>query len=197
MYTLLGYHYIPNYQPLRKNRDKMNTLQCMRSRVSQFRPSTLPRVTRQFSASAKQNYEFILTSEPRPGVGQGKSFPPLFVWPGNQVSPAQLALLTLLSDHQPSKGTQCPLHSSHHRDQPSTPRLPGQHQHQSHHSHWLIPCLRRRCRYQGDGTTHLLQGVHRVLHSVLVRPDYLPHQAIDHRRLWPRSRWRLRARHDG
>ncbi|ELR04231.1 hypothetical protein GMDG_06639 [Pseudogymnoascus destructans 20631-21] len=48
----------------------MNTVKCMRPRVSQFRPSSLPRVTRPFSASAKQQYELILTSEPRPGVAQ-------------------------------------------------------------------------------------------------------------------------------
>ncbi|KFY31622.1 hypothetical protein V493_00949 [Pseudogymnoascus sp. VKM F-4281 (FW-2241)] len=48
----------------------MNTVKCMRPRVSQFRPSSLPRVTRSFSASANQQYEFILTSEPRAGVAQ-------------------------------------------------------------------------------------------------------------------------------
>ncbi|KFY75194.1 hypothetical protein V499_04818 [Pseudogymnoascus sp. VKM F-103] len=48
----------------------MNTVKCMRPRVSQFRPSSLPRVTRPFSASAKQQYELILTSEPRAGVAQ-------------------------------------------------------------------------------------------------------------------------------
>lgn len=42
----------------------------MRPRVSQFRISSLPRVTRQFSASSNMSYEYILTSTPRPGVGQ-------------------------------------------------------------------------------------------------------------------------------
>jgi len=48
----------------------MNTFKCMRPRVSQFRSSALPRVTRSFSASASRSYEYIITSEPRPGVGQ-------------------------------------------------------------------------------------------------------------------------------
>jgi len=41
----------------------------MRPRVSQFR-STLPIVSRSFSASPPSRYEYLETSNPRPGVGQ-------------------------------------------------------------------------------------------------------------------------------
>lgn len=38
--------------------------------ASRFQPSTLPKITRSFSASARRSYEYIEVSEPRPGVGQ-------------------------------------------------------------------------------------------------------------------------------
>ncbi|CAJ2509828.1 Uu.00g057280.m01.CDS01 [Anthostomella pinea] len=42
----------------------------MRPLASRLQPHTLPRVTRPFSASAARSYEYIQTSEPKPGVGQ-------------------------------------------------------------------------------------------------------------------------------
>ncbi|KAL7626324.1 hypothetical protein AAE478_003096 [Parahypoxylon ruwenzoriense] len=48
----------------------MNTLRTLRPLASRIQPSTLPRAVRQFSITAARSYEFILTSEPRPGVGQ-------------------------------------------------------------------------------------------------------------------------------
>ncbi|KAI0014109.1 ClpP/crotonase [Xylariaceae sp. FL0662B] len=48
----------------------MNTLRTLRPLASRIQPSTLPKITRPFSASAARSYENILTSEPRPGVGQ-------------------------------------------------------------------------------------------------------------------------------
>lgn len=53
--------------------DKMQSLRSLRPIVSRLQPSTLPRVTRSFSASTKLNYEFIQVSEPKPGVGQGET----------------------------------------------------------------------------------------------------------------------------
>ncbi|KAI1467322.1 ClpP/crotonase [Daldinia caldariorum] len=48
----------------------MNTLRTLRPLASRLQPYTLPRTTRQFSATATRSYEYILVSEPRPGVGQ-------------------------------------------------------------------------------------------------------------------------------
>ncbi|KAI1340596.1 enoyl-CoA hydratase/isomerase [Xylariaceae sp. FL0016] len=48
----------------------MNTLRALRPVASRLQPATLPRVSRPFSASATRTYEFIQTSEPKPGVGQ-------------------------------------------------------------------------------------------------------------------------------
>ncbi|KAH9900577.1 enoyl-CoA hydratase [Xylariomycetidae sp. FL2044] len=48
----------------------MNALRSMTPRASRFRPSTLPKVTRSFSATATRSYEFLQTSTPKPGVGQ-------------------------------------------------------------------------------------------------------------------------------
>lgn len=47
----------------------MNALRCLRpvARVP-FQPSTLPRIVRCYSS---QTYEYIQTSTPKPGVGQG------------------------------------------------------------------------------------------------------------------------------
>ena len=51
---------------------RANALRGLRPMASRFQPSTLPQITRSFSASARRNYEFIEVSEPRPGVGQSK-----------------------------------------------------------------------------------------------------------------------------
>ncbi|KAI1437661.1 ClpP/crotonase-like domain-containing protein [Xylaria sp. CBS 124048] len=48
----------------------MNALRAARPLASRFQPSTLPRVVRPFSSTAARPYEYILTSKPRPGVGQ-------------------------------------------------------------------------------------------------------------------------------
>ncbi|PSS18740.1 hypothetical protein M430DRAFT_42383 [Amorphotheca resinae ATCC 22711] len=49
----------------------MNTLRSLRPIASRFsKQSTLPAITRSFSASPAKSYEFIETAEPRPGVGQ-------------------------------------------------------------------------------------------------------------------------------
>lgn len=49
----------------------MNSLRCIRpiARVP-FQRSTLPRVARGYSSGSK-TYEYIQTSTPKPGVGQG------------------------------------------------------------------------------------------------------------------------------
>ncbi|SPQ25996.1 265e7705-22af-44e7-b5ce-60e6150c7e63 [Thermothielavioides terrestris] len=47
-----------------------NALRAVRPMVSRFQPSSLPRIARNFSASARRSYEYIEVSEPRPGVGQ-------------------------------------------------------------------------------------------------------------------------------
>jgi hypothetical protein len=49
----------------------MNTLRSLRPVASRFQAAALPRVARPFSATAARHYEFIQTSEPKPGVGQG------------------------------------------------------------------------------------------------------------------------------
>ncbi|KAI1393413.1 ClpP/crotonase [Hypoxylon trugodes] len=48
----------------------MNTLRSFRPLASRLQPSTLPRTVRQFSATTTRSYEYLLLSEPRPGVGQ-------------------------------------------------------------------------------------------------------------------------------
>ncbi|KAI0180498.1 ClpP/crotonase [Hypoxylon sp. FL1284] len=48
----------------------MNTLRTLRPLASRFQPCTLPRTVRQFSASTARSYEYLTTSEPKPGVGQ-------------------------------------------------------------------------------------------------------------------------------
>ncbi|KAI0127785.1 enoyl-CoA hydratase/isomerase [Xylariales sp. AK1849] len=48
----------------------MNALRSLRPIASRLQPSTLPRVSRPFSATATRSYEYIQTSEPKPGVGQ-------------------------------------------------------------------------------------------------------------------------------
>ncbi|KAI1426724.1 ClpP/crotonase-like domain-containing protein [Xylaria sp. FL1777] len=48
----------------------MNSLKAMRPLASRLQPSTLPRVTRAFSSTPARSYEYILTSKPKPGVGQ-------------------------------------------------------------------------------------------------------------------------------
>ncbi|KAK5627777.1 hypothetical protein RRF57_003492 [Xylaria bambusicola] len=48
----------------------MNSLRGMRPLASRLQPSTLPRVTRSFSSISARSYEYILTSKPKPGVGQ-------------------------------------------------------------------------------------------------------------------------------
>ncbi|KAI8625270.1 ClpP/crotonase-like domain-containing protein [Xylariaceae sp. FL1651] len=48
----------------------MNPLRAVRPIVSRLQPSTLPRVARPFSSTASRSYDFILTSRPKPGVGQ-------------------------------------------------------------------------------------------------------------------------------
>ncbi|CZT13446.1 enoyl-CoA hydratase, mitochondrial precursor [Rhynchosporium agropyri] len=50
----------------------MNTMRALKPMASRFRASTsaLPAITRAYSAEAAKSYEFIVTSEPRPGVGQ-------------------------------------------------------------------------------------------------------------------------------
>jgi hypothetical protein len=51
---------------------RANALRGLRPMVSRFQPSTLPKVARSFSASARRSYEYIEVTEPRPGVGQSK-----------------------------------------------------------------------------------------------------------------------------
>jgi enoyl-CoA hydratase len=53
---------------------RVNALRNLRAAASRFQPSSLPQVTRGFSASARRSYEYIEVSEPRPGVGQGKNY---------------------------------------------------------------------------------------------------------------------------
>ncbi|RYP50354.1 hypothetical protein DL768_004119 [Monosporascus sp. mg162] len=48
----------------------MNALRNLRPLASRIQPCTLPRISRPFSATAHKSYEFIQTSEPKPGVGQ-------------------------------------------------------------------------------------------------------------------------------
>ncbi|KAI1281446.1 ClpP/crotonase-like domain-containing protein [Xylaria sp. FL0933] len=48
----------------------MNTLKAMRPLASRLQSSTLPRVTRSFSSTPARSYEYLLTSKPKPGVGQ-------------------------------------------------------------------------------------------------------------------------------
>ncbi|KAI1644547.1 ClpP/crotonase [Daldinia loculata] len=48
----------------------MNTLRTLRPLASRIQPYTLPRTVRQFSATATRSYEYLLVSEPKPGVGQ-------------------------------------------------------------------------------------------------------------------------------
>lgn len=48
----------------------MNTLRSLRPVASRVQAGTLPRAVRMFSASPARSYEYIETSEPRPGVGQ-------------------------------------------------------------------------------------------------------------------------------
>ncbi|KAL2068205.1 hypothetical protein VTL71DRAFT_16303 [Oculimacula yallundae] len=50
----------------------MNTIRTLRPMASRFRASTspLPAIARTYSAGPAKTYEFIETSEPRPGVGQ-------------------------------------------------------------------------------------------------------------------------------
>lgn len=57
----------------------MQSLRYVRPLASRLQPTTLPRVSRSFSATARSNYEYIQVSEPKPGVGQGTmpSTPPL------------------------------------------------------------------------------------------------------------------------
>jgi enoyl-CoA hydratase len=48
----------------------MQALRTLRPAATRFRPSTLPRAARSFSATATRSYEYIQTSEPKSGVGQ-------------------------------------------------------------------------------------------------------------------------------
>ncbi|KAI2466035.1 ClpP/crotonase [Annulohypoxylon bovei var. microspora] len=48
----------------------MNTSRTLRPLASRLQPYTLPRTVRQFSATANRSYEYLLVSEPKPGVGQ-------------------------------------------------------------------------------------------------------------------------------
>ncbi|KAI5928548.1 ClpP/crotonase-like domain-containing protein [Camillea tinctor] len=48
----------------------MNSLRAMRPIASRLQASTLPRIARPFSSTAARSYEFVQTSQPRPGVGQ-------------------------------------------------------------------------------------------------------------------------------
>ncbi|KAI1658222.1 ClpP/crotonase [Daldinia decipiens] len=48
----------------------MNTLRTLKPLASRIQPYTLPRTVRQFSAMTTKSYEYILVSEPKPGVGQ-------------------------------------------------------------------------------------------------------------------------------
>jgi enoyl-CoA hydratase len=49
----------------------MNTIRNLRPIASRFaKTMDLPTVTRSYSAWAVKSYEFIETTEPRPGVGQ-------------------------------------------------------------------------------------------------------------------------------
>lgn len=51
----------------------MLSLRSLRPIASQFRASALPAIARSYSAWPVKSYEFIETTEPRPGVGQSKS----------------------------------------------------------------------------------------------------------------------------
>ncbi|KAI0969272.1 ClpP/crotonase-like domain-containing protein [Xylaria arbuscula] len=48
----------------------MNSLRVMRPLASRLQPSTLPKVARPFSSTSARSYEHLLTSKPKPGVGQ-------------------------------------------------------------------------------------------------------------------------------
>ncbi|KAH8653428.1 enoyl-CoA hydratase [Xylariales sp. PMI_506] len=48
----------------------MNSIRALRPIASRLQPGTLPRTVRSFSATSARRYEFIQTSEPKPGVGQ-------------------------------------------------------------------------------------------------------------------------------
>ncbi|EOO02266.1 putative enoyl- hydratase protein [Phaeoacremonium minimum UCRPA7] len=48
----------------------MNPLKSLRPIASRIQPTSLPRLSRPFSASASRKYEYIQVSEPKPGVGQ-------------------------------------------------------------------------------------------------------------------------------
>ncbi|KAJ5033542.1 uncharacterized protein L3040_008655 [Drepanopeziza brunnea f. sp. 'multigermtubi'] len=48
----------------------MNRFRALRPMASQFRASALPAISRSYSAWPEKSYEFIQTTEPRPGVGQ-------------------------------------------------------------------------------------------------------------------------------
>lgn len=50
---------------------KMNALKTIRPMASRFTTIPLPIITRYSSAWPVKSYEFIETTEPRPGVGQG------------------------------------------------------------------------------------------------------------------------------
>ncbi|TPX18531.1 uncharacterized protein E0L32_011569 [Thyridium curvatum] len=48
----------------------MNSIRSLRPLASRFQASSLPQITRSFSATAGRRYEYIQVSEPKPGVGQ-------------------------------------------------------------------------------------------------------------------------------
>ncbi|PBP24162.1 enoyl-CoA hydratase [Diplocarpon rosae] len=49
---------------------KMNKFRALRPIPSHFKASTLPAIARSYSVWSENSYEFIQTTEPRPGVGQ-------------------------------------------------------------------------------------------------------------------------------
>ncbi len=59
----------------------MANIMSMRPIASRFRAATsaLPAIARTYSAWSVKSYEFIQTTEPRPGVGQSTSSSPLLL----------------------------------------------------------------------------------------------------------------------
>ena len=160
---------------------KMSTIRAMRPIASRFSKQTLP-VIRSYSASS---YEFIETSEPRPGVGQStSSFSPS--------SPLQTQL-TIPSNAQPPQSSQRPLHPSNHRTQPGPPLLRPIPHNPYNSPNRLAKSLRRRRRYQRNGTPNVLRSLHNLFHRILVLSHHQRKKTHHRRRLRSRLRWRLRV----
>lgn len=91
----------------------MNSIRTFRPIASRLQASSLPRVSRSFSASASRSYDHIEVSEPKPGVGQGGWY--LDMLP-SCTSPQELLLtgrLPFRSDPPPAQGAERPVHAAH------------------------------------------------------------------------------------